>query len=55
MVRNDSLKWKKIEEIMWIFGSLNYKYRIIFKLKRNGKKLIDSWDIKTEKNWENFF
>jgi hypothetical protein len=35
---------------MWAFKSLDYKYRAIFKLKRNEKKLIDVWDVKIEKN-----
>jgi hypothetical protein len=28
---------------------LDYKCKIIFKFKRNGKKLIDGWDIKIKK------
>jgi hypothetical protein len=32
---------KKIEEIIWAFRPLNYRYRTIFKLKRNEEKLID--------------
>jgi hypothetical protein len=31
--------------------SLDYKYKIIFKFKRNEEKLIDSWNMKIEKNW----
>jgi hypothetical protein len=31
------------------FRSLNYRYRVVFKLKRNKKKLIDDWDVKIEK------
>jgi hypothetical protein len=32
-------------------GSLDYKCKIIFKYKRNGKKVIDGWDVKIEENW----
>jgi hypothetical protein len=34
---------KKIEEIMWAFKPLDYRYsyNAIFKLKRNDEKLID--------------
>jgi hypothetical protein len=39
--RKDSLKLKKIEEIMWVFRQLDYKYRAIFKLKRNVEKMIN--------------
>jgi hypothetical protein len=31
---------------MWTFRLLGYKYRAIFKLKRNEEKLIDRWDVK---------
>jgi hypothetical protein len=31
---------------MWTFRPLDYKYRAIFKLKRNEEKLIDRWDVK---------
>jgi hypothetical protein len=34
--------FKKIEEIMWVVRLLDYKYRAIFKLKKNKEKLIDS-------------
>jgi hypothetical protein len=30
---------------------LDYKYKIIFKFKRNWEKLINDWDVKIEKNW----
>jgi hypothetical protein len=30
---------------------LDYRYETIFEFKRNGKKLIDGWDVKIEKNW----
>jgi hypothetical protein len=30
---------------------LDYRYKTIFKFKRNVEKLIDSWDVKIEKNW----
>jgi hypothetical protein len=30
---------------------LDYKYKTIFKYKRNGEKLIDGWDVKIEENW----
>jgi hypothetical protein len=33
-------------------GPLDYKYKIIFKSKSNGKMLIDGWDVKIEENWE---
>jgi hypothetical protein len=29
-------------------GPLDYKCKIIFKSKSNGKKLIDGWDVKIE-------
>jgi hypothetical protein len=32
---------KKIEETKWDFKPLDYKYKVIFKLKRNEEKLID--------------
>jgi hypothetical protein len=34
---------------MWVFEPLDYKCRILFKFKRNGKKLIDGWDMKIER------
>jgi hypothetical protein len=37
---------------MWYFRPLDYKYRTIFKLKRNEIKLIDGWNVKIEKNWK---
>jgi hypothetical protein len=41
---------KKNEKIMWAFGLLDYKCKIIFKFKRNiGQKLIDGRDVKIEK------
>jgi hypothetical protein len=30
---------------------LDYKYKVIFKLKRNEEKLIDGWDVKIKENW----
>jgi hypothetical protein len=39
---------KEIEEIKWTFRPLNYKLRVIFKLKRNKENVIDGWDIKIE-------
>jgi hypothetical protein len=33
------------------YRSLDYKYKIIFKFKRNWEKLINDWDVKIEKNW----
>jgi hypothetical protein len=30
---------------------LDYKCKTIFKYESNGKKLIDGWDVKIEKNW----
>jgi hypothetical protein len=41
---------KKIGEIMWIYRPMDYKYRAIFKLKRNEKKLIDGLNVKIEEN-----
>jgi hypothetical protein len=42
---------KKNEKIMWAFGPLDYKCKIIFKFKRNiGQKLIDGRDVKIKKN-----
>jgi hypothetical protein len=32
---------------------LDYKYKTLFKSKRNWEKLIDGWDVKIEKNWGN--
>jgi hypothetical protein len=34
------------------FKSLNWKFRIIFKYKRNDAKLINGWKVKKEENWE---
>jgi hypothetical protein len=36
-------KLKKLEEIIWQSKPLNYKFRIIFKCKRNCEKLIKSF------------
>jgi hypothetical protein len=33
------------------FRLLDYKYRVVFKLKRTEKMLIDGWDVKIEENW----
>jgi hypothetical protein len=49
----DSLKLKNNWENNMDNWPLNYKYKIIFKSKRNGEKLIDGWDVKIEgENWE---
>jgi hypothetical protein len=34
---------------------LDYKYKTIFKYKRNWEKLIDGWDVKIEENWKDPF
>jgi hypothetical protein len=41
---------KKLEEIMLESKPLNLKYRIIFKFKRNGVKLINGRKVKIEEN-----
>jgi hypothetical protein len=30
--------------------TLDYKYKTILKSKKNGEKLIDSWNVKIKKN-----
>jgi hypothetical protein len=34
---------------------LDYKYKIIFKFKRNWEKLINGWDVKIEKKLKEIF
>jgi hypothetical protein len=38
-------------EIIWVLNSLDYKCRVIFKLKKWGKVDYD-WNVKIEKIWE---
>jgi hypothetical protein len=33
------------------YRPLDYRYKIIFKFKRNWEKLIDGYDMKIEGNW----
>jgi hypothetical protein len=47
----DSLKLKKNWGNNIGYRPLNYRYKTIIKFKRNGKKLIDGWDVKIEENW----
>jgi hypothetical protein len=37
---------------MWVFESLKFKYKLIFKFKINREKIINDWDVKMENNWE---
>jgi hypothetical protein len=34
---------------------LDYKYKIIFKFKKNWEKLINGWDVKIEKKLKEIF